>query len=174
VTISHYPSVGGHTVGVVCTIWEQFYRNSYNFMKYSCKFHELNYFSIGGSTTNDCSEKIGAQAPAQEAQVDGPNSEYHENMIRVRVDDWIERWSNKKSLRQLLNSILGYKSGYDKGYLYRGVNTTRIVKGYRKSMLKIHPDKHVNSSYETRYKASEMFKIVSSLFEKYKKKRNVN
>ena len=85
------------------------------------------------------------------------------------IDEWIFKWSHHKSLRQLLNYILEAKP-FDEEYIDRSANYKAITKAYRKAIMRIHPDKHVNSDFETRYKAAEMFKIVVQLYEKYKKK----
>ena len=93
-----------------------------------------------------------------------------------RVDVWIHRWSYRRSFRQLLNSILGYKSS-DKLYINRGKcgdeNYSLMIKLYKKAIMLIHPDKHVNSCFEIRYKAGEMFKILNKSKQKYEKRNNL-
>merc|ERR1711997_937967 len=88
-----------------------------------------------------------------------------------RVDSWIYRWSYRGSFRQILNSVLGYKSN-DKQYISRSKQNDYLLmmKLYKKSILLIHPDKHVKSSFEIRYKSAEMFKIITNLCDKYQQK----
>ena len=94
--------------------------------------------------------------------------------IMNRVDLWIHRWSYRRSFRQLLNSILGYKST-DQHYITRGKhgdqNSVLMMKLYKKAILLIHPDKHINSPFEIRYKSGEMFKVLNKYKQKYENRK---
>lgn len=96
--------------------------------------------------------------------------------ITNRADLFIHRWSYRRSFRQILNSVLDYKAG-DRRYIARGKggdqNYALMMKCYKKAIFLIHPDKHVHSCFEVKYKAAEMFKIMTSLCDKYRKKHAV-
>jgi len=97
----------------------------------------------------------------------------NQQQIINRAEVWLHRWSYRRSFRQVLNSVLDFKAG-DRRYIARGKsgdqNYSLMMKSYKKAILLIHPDKHVNSSFEVKYKAAEMFKIMTSLCDKYRKK----
>ena len=98
--------------------------------------------------------------------------EEYSDEIKAEIDGYIKEMSYKKSLRQLLNSIFEYKPT-DPRYLKHGCHTDKIKKTYRQAILKLHPDKHVNSCYETKYISQELFKIITSKHDKYKSIYNI-
>jgi len=104
----------------------------------------------------------------------GDTGESKQQIIN-RADLFIHRWSYRRSFRQVLNSVLDYKAG-ERRYIARGKsgdqNYSLMMKSYKKAILLIHPDKHVHSCFEVKYKAAEMFKIMTSLCDKYRKKNS--
>merc|ERR1712154_546938 len=101
------------------------------------------------------------------------DSRESKQQIMNRIDSWIIRWSYRRSFRQILNCVLEYKSN-DERYITRGNqsdhNYALMMKMYKKAILLIHPDKHYNSSFEVKYKAAEMFKILTARCDKYKER----
>eukprot|EP00485_Elphidium_margaritaceum_P000256 CAMPEP_0202695956 /NCGR_PEP_ID=MMETSP1385-20130828/9377_1 /ASSEMBLY_ACC=CAM_ASM_000861 /TAXON_ID=933848 /ORGANISM="Elphidium margaritaceum" /LENGTH=539 /DNA_ID=CAMNT_0049352045 /DNA_START=28 /DNA_END=1647 /DNA_ORIENTATION=+ len=98
------------------------------------------------------------------------DSEESERQIRHRVDEWIHRWSYRRSFRQILNSILGYTSEHLQYISRRDQDYTSVMKQYKKALLLIHPDKHLNRTFEIQYKSSEMFKVLKESCDRYKRK----
>ena len=134
---------------------------------------EISHFSK--PTLVDCStikNQVNISSKEEKTPENGNNtsdSKQDQERIKNNVDQWVAKWSYHRSLRQLLNSILGLKP-HDSNYLKRGCHHQEIVKSYRKALLRVHPDKHVNATFQTRYKACEMFKIISELYQKFQKK----
>ena len=85
------------------------------------------------------------------------------------VDAFIANWSHRRSFRQILNSILGLKAG-SAGYIGKKESYATMMRAYRAAILMIHPDKHAQSTFEIRYKAAEMFKVVTNLCARFRKK----
>merc|ERR1712086_480886 len=87
--------------------------------------------------------------------------------IKNRVDPFIANWSYRRSFRQILNSTLGLKAS-SAGYIGKKESYATMMRAYKAAILIIHPDKHVHSTFEIRYKASEMFKVVTNLCSRFR------
>lgn len=90
-------------------------------------------------------------------------------IIKTKIDEEIEVWARNKSLRILLNKIFNHPYRGEE-YLKPDVTWATLRKNYHKAVAKIHPDKHISSSFETRCRNEKLFLVLSSAYERYQKK----
>lgn len=89
-----------------------------------------------------------------------------QDRIRKAIVDDVDRWRRNRSIRWLLNSINDASSG-NALYLPPYASLTAIRKVYKRSLLKIHPDKHTHCSLAERWRAEETFKAVNEIYTKF-------
>ncbi len=90
-------------------------------------------------------------------------------MCSVNASD-IEKWASARTLHQMLNEI-NVVTAIDALYVKRQDTPEHIHKAYKKAMLKVHPDKHVEVAANIR--ATEMFKWVNEHYSEYKKRHGL-
>lgn len=91
-----------------------------------------------------------------------------QELAAERIQQEVEEWSRGKDIRSMLNDILKYAPD-NPNYLERHATLAPVTKAYKKSMLKIHPDKVGVDDFEAHVRATEMFKMVNSAFQTFKK-----
>ena len=75
-----------------------------------------------------------------------------------------KKWARHKSLHMLLNDInIGDRAisapGTSDLFLLEWDPLEKVLKSYKRALLKIHPDKHAGSNLREQAKATEMFKV---------------
>lgn len=98
------------------------------------------------------------------------NAEKKQEELKDSIIADVDRWatSKQKDIRQMLNDIHNLTSE-DNNYLDRHSAITAVEKLYKKSMLKLHPDKVDINDFAAHLRATEMFKAVNSAYEQFKK-----
>jgi predicted GNAT family acetyltransferase len=80
----------------------------------------------------------------------------------------VEKWLKGKAVDKLLNEITGAKRG-DANYLTTTSAEKAVTKVYRRALLKIHPDKHMQD-WKQHIRATEMFKGVTTALATFRAK----
>lgn len=80
----------------------------------------------------------------------------------------VEAWAKARSIRTMLNEINGHSPDH-KLYLSLTSPVATVNKAYKRAMLKIHPDKHMND-WEEQIRATEMFKEVTNKLQLFRKR----
>jgi DnaJ domain len=114
-------------------------------------------------------EKLVAEAEAEVARKKAAaKEERRRERVESRIQTEVEAWSRGKGLVRMLNDVNTAKFGDDL-YLTRNSSLKVIKRTYRKALLKIHPDKHVND-WQAHIRATEMFKAVNSAYTSFNAK----
>lgn len=91
------------------------------------------------------------------------------NEIINKIETAIDGWAKNKSLRLLLNKIFDHPYR-ESGYLGPNVSWGVLRKSYHQAVSKVHPDRHINSDFETMYRNQKLFLVLQRSYEKYRKK----
>jgi len=112
-----------------------------------------------------------AEARARAAAVDQTREQ-----LRDRIVHEVSRWAAGRNIKSMLNELNGLASLDAPGYLKRTDTFAAVSKSYKKTLLRIHPDKHMGGPdgiHDGKYlRATEVFKHVSQAFDEYKKKHD--
>jgi len=97
------------------------------------------------------------------------SKESEKENLRERIVHEVEQWAKGRSIKSMLNELNGLNNLNEQGYLKRGDTFKEVSRSYKRALLKIHPDKHMDN--ETKHiRATEVFKYVSHAYNEYKKK----
>ena len=79
-------------------------------------------------------------------------------------------------LQVLLQSVEGWKVGVELPSVKRGdgyADDASVMRGYRRCMMKVHPDKLVGMEPAVQAGGAELFKIITGKYEEWKRRRGL-
>lgn len=94
--------------------------------------------------------------------------EKENSILADRIVKEVDMWSKNKSLHTMLNEVNGELESKPTG-LKKYDNAANVNKAYKRALLKIHPDKHMDDHGKF-VRATEMFKCVNEAYQQWKKK----
>jgi hypothetical protein len=103
-------------------------------------------------------ERVAAEAAARRAAAAKQREAEKSNDVIVRE---VEAWARNKPLYVMINEVNGDKA------LKRLDTLAVVTKAYRRAILLIHPDKHMDDPARF-VRATEMFKNINSAYQTYK------
>lgn len=103
-------------------------------------------------------------------KIENEKAEKEKALVADRITKEVEIWAKNKALYIMLNEINGETE--TRGGLRRYDGPDKVNKAYKKALLKIHPDKHMNEHAKF-VRATEMFKYVNEGYQQHKKKAGI-
>jgi hypothetical protein len=96
--------------------------------------------------------------------------EREQELAKERIVKEIQAWCEGRSFIEMLNCLSDGSAHANANPLplWPRPPFETVHKLYKKVLLRIHPDKNVGVSFEKHFRATELFKIVSSRFHQYK------
>lgn len=89
--------------------------------------------------------------------------------LNDRIVAEVAAWSKSRNIKVMLNEVMGYQPNHEH-YIKKTDGLPVVTKVYKKSLLKIHPDKHM-SDPAAHIRATEVFKYINEEYQKYKKEQ---
>jgi len=90
-----------------------------------------------------------------------------EEKLKEKIVKEVARWAKGKSIKDMLNDVNEANSPSKGKHLRRNDSLTPVSKVYKRSLLKIHPDKHMGD-FTDHVRATERFKFVNKAFKEFK------
>jgi len=109
-------------------------------------------------------EARAAQKRKEREQQAAERKEQEKDDARIIAE--VELWARNKPLYVMLNEVNGDRA------LKRTDNFAAITKAYRRAIIQIHPDKHMDDHAKF-VRATEMCKYINEAYQTYKKLNNV-
>jgi hypothetical protein len=114
-------------------------------------------------------QKQRAEAHAAEVRKQQQAKEQEKETLKDAIIHEVDRWAKGRNIKSMLNELNGATSLEQAGFLKRSDGLKEVSKAYKKALLRVHPDKHMDSDAK-HLRATEVFKYVSQAFNEYRTK----
>lgn len=114
-------------------------------------------------------QKQRAEQHAADVRKQQEAKELEKENLKDAIIHEVDRWAKGRSIKSMLNELNGATLLEHSGFLKRSDGLKEVSKAYKKALLRIHPDKHMDSDAK-HLRATEVFKYVSQAFNDYRTK----